>query len=130
MLMHKTSGSLRKVLYVAVAVIGTAVILTMYINDRISLAEVIVDSGPVVAARDLPTLLKMQPDTGGRRIDGQMPHTAITANTKCRLLRYESKLWCLVGKSNPVKIELLEGSSRGQVVWMCSDQIRLLHPLP
>jgi hypothetical protein len=118
---------LRKVFYATVAMICTAIVLTIYVNDQISLAEVLVGSSPVVAARDLATLLKVQPDADGRPAGGE---TAITENTKCRLLRYESREWCPVGKGNPVKVELLEGPRRGQVVWVCSGQIRRLHPLP
>jgi len=125
--MHGKWCLLRKVLYATVAVIAVATVLTIYVNNQISAAEVLVGSSPVVAARDLPTLLRARPDADGRPTGGQ---TAITENTKCRLLRYESREWCLVGKGHPVKVELLEGPKRGEVVWVCSDRVRRLHPMP
>jgi hypothetical protein len=119
--------SLPNALWATAAVIVSAVVLTKYVNYRISLAEVLVGSGPVIAARDLPTLLKSPSNVGERPTEGQ---AAITERTESRLLRYESRERCPAGRGNPVEIELLEGPRRGQVVWVCSDQIRMLHPLP
>jgi hypothetical protein len=127
--MDKTRSSLRKISCVAVALIGCAIILTKYLNNQISLAEVLVKSRPVSATRDLSALLEAQPDTSGRPIESQIGRITIDENTKCRLLRYESQAWCPAGKANPVKVELLEGPNRGQAVWVCSDQVRRLHPL-
>jgi len=128
--MRKKWDSPRRISYAALAVIGAVIVLTIYVNDQISLAEVLVKSRPVVAARDLATLLKVRPDTDGPPTEGRTSQTTITTNTRCRLLRYESAEWCVVGRGNPVKVKLLEGPERGQVVWICSDQIRRLHPLP
>jgi hypothetical protein len=127
---HTEWSSLRKILYAAIAVIGTAIALTIYVDHQISLAEIVVESRPVVAARDLPALLKIRPIDGGSPTEGQTSQTSITENTKCRLLPYEPGEWCLAGRGNPVKRELLEGPRRSQVARVCSNQIRRLHPLP
>ena|ERR1700693_710392 len=124
--MHRKK-SLLKTFGAAVAVIVSAVVLTKYLDYRISLAEVLVGSGPVIVAKDLPTLLTAPPNVGGQPIEGQ---AAITERSKSRLLRRESRERCLAGSGNPVEVELLEGPMRGQVVWVCSDHIRMLHPLP
>jgi hypothetical protein len=120
----------RKMFYVAAALVGVVIVLIIYADNQISLAEIIAAPEPVIATRELSALLKAP--AGGNALSPQEQplETTITENTRCRLLRYESGEWCLGGKGNPVRVKLLEGQERGEILWVCSKQLRRFYPLP
>ena len=116
---------------VATAVAALLAGLYVYL-DREFAACLVIGPEPRIAAADRSALRALL------RGDAQIPELraagrlfAVPTGTRCRIIASDSQAACRARGDFPVEVRLQEGTHRGDLVWLCFQQIRWpVHALP
>lgn len=136
----KFKRNLVKLFASLLALIGAPWGIFEYLDHETSMAVVRSGSLPVVAAVDLPSfkaLLENSEEAALLKASGKV--FVISEPAHCKVIKRDWFASCDGSSSqpshadqppprNPVETILLNGAHRGQRVWICSDNIQMLHP--
>lgn len=105
--------------------------LLVYLNREFQLA-LVEGKGTRPAASDrLVLCAALYGSTGAPRLRAEGLVFDVVCGTRCRLLRREECPASGGQRRSAAQVKLLEGPRRGQVVWLCFEDVRWpLRPLP
>jgi hypothetical protein len=120
----------RAAIVIVLGVTGTLALLAALLSRELGVAEV-KGGEPRLAASDQAGLRSLLAESATvPQLEAAGSVFRVGAGVRCRVLRVDSSAACRGARDNPIQVQLLDGSRRGEVAWFCFSDVRFLHRLP